>query len=292
MHCAFDCCASLSRAVSLCVPVSCASLLLPMSERPTRSRKAPTRFGPESPDDAALDPPVGSLLVVSVGQNAGDVLLRLVGFREDCGVPRYRLIPHAAPRDHRAEYPSASYCRSYCAPATLPELPRPLQRVVVTLLDDPPTEGLVVRAPRRTPIVLKTPSAGALPLFLKPWLDSRSLHHILHCNPRLPAMSLDFRHYAYRAILRWDLPCHSSTSCVIYGAAESTLRRKLLSQCPEMPKPWLMHRVRTERPPSDVRETLTRGEHGLLPTIPSSTAGHLKVASRMKMSTAVMSSTG
>ena len=105
-------------------------------------------------------------------------------------------------------------------------------------------------------------------------LPSRSLHDILYDNPREPALSLSKDNYAYRAILAWGVPILSTTSCIAYGTAKSTLRAHHRVLRPELAKARLMQLVRSTPLPASVGERIVRGSRGLLPTIPVSSVYH------------------
>ena len=90
---------------------------------------------------------VGALYRVG-GQDAsreGDVLVRLLGFRENTGQYRFRMMPKRDPDAHFMEYPSLSYLRHRCDRVSMEDLTRNQLRVYHEMMEDPPTEGLVQR---------------------------------------------------------------------------------------------------------------------------------------------------
>ena len=177
-----------------------------MSRRSSRVVRKVRAWDPNGERDA-LDPAVGTIFRLTrsgEGVQAGDVLVRLAGFREHTGNLRFCLISCDRVREARMEYPSTSFRSASCEEVQLASLSRGLQRAVSAVLVDPPTEGLFARAPRheRVPLPMSASSqevALATPLPI----STRSLRDILHENAALPALPLDYRHYAYRVLQRW-----------------------------------------------------------------------------------------
>ena len=232
------------------------------------------RLRSSSPERSRPLPPVGALFRVQSSCRHGDVLVRLHGFRENTGSLRFRLLPARQPHRHFPEYPSMAFLERWCVSISSWSLSRSQARVVVGLLLDPPMDGLTVRAPRRASTVSRSLSfEGALGLGVSP-LTSRSLFDIIHGNPTSPALPLDFTYYAFRALCCWGLEPASPTSCIVYGTAESILRRHHRIAFPDLEKAWLMRLVRSTMVPEDVGVRLLRGDRGVLPTIPVSTVYH------------------
>ena len=75
----------------------------------------------------------------------GDVLVRLLSYREDTGQYRFRMMPKYDPTAHFMEYPSLSYLRQKCSRIAMEDLSRSQLRAYKDLMEDPPTEGLINR---------------------------------------------------------------------------------------------------------------------------------------------------
>ena len=245
--------------------------------RSGRARVAPSRLVSDDMGDPFLDPPVGRMFLIHscCFGAVGDVLLRLPGCREGTGQPRYRMIPSSRPDLHSAEYPSAVGLRQYCDEVVLGGLSRVMQRVVLELLDDPPSDHLWVRAPRRGYVLFRPLDGARLPINLSPCrLPSRSLHDIIYDNPLIPALSLGEGHYQYRAVSLWNLGERLPTDCVHYGGAASVLQRYWAQEYPELVMADWLEMVRTLVPPPGLHSRLVKGGRGMLPTIPSSLVYH------------------
>jgi len=254
--------------------------------RPVRKTVRPSRYGHGT--DCGSAPSVGSTFRILSGDgpmvdrvNAGGLLLRLAGHGENTGMSRYRLLPFGAPGEHFADYPSLDYLARRCEAVVVVT---PEEQVVLSdLLNDPPDDGLWFRAVRPEVVMFSSLSGGAsLRLALCPLAPSRDLRAILHDNPRLPALPLDHHHHQYRTIARWKLVAVNATTCVIYGSAESVLRRRLRREHPFVSAVALMRLVRHSPVALSAQAALLRGSSGLLPTVPCSSHYHPIILGEMR----------
>ena len=192
--------------------------------------KAASALVDDAGDDRYLDLPVASLhriTAADLGDGAGCVLVRLPGVNEYAGTPRYRFVPCRRAHLHHAEYPSMMFMKQKTEEVNLADLGRTMQKVILQILNDPPDDHLKHRACRRVSVPLRGLSDPDRRLDLAdcPFPPSRLLCDIIHLNPKSPALSLDRRHYVFRAIERWGLPSSGDTACVIYGSVSSALCR-------------------------------------------------------------------
>ena len=211
--------------------------------------------------------------------------MRLPGENETNGTPRYRLVPRRHSCEHRAEYPSSIFLKQRTEPALLGELGRIMQKVILGLWNDPPAEHLKRRAARRCVVPLSGVKDRGMQIVLAEGLlpESRSLHDILHLQPAgSPVLSLDQRHYAYRAIRAWRLPVVSDDTCVVYGAVSSALFRYYRREQPGLSNAKLMRVVRSRAVPAEMRGRCTRGDGGMLPTLPCHVGYHPVLLGEMR----------
>ena len=184
---------------------------------PTRRRGGPALV-------QSFDPPVGAIYRITCSVRKGDLLVRLPGLRKHCGTFRFRLLPPDDSEGHFMEYASGAYVERKCCRVSLSDVSIEVARAVASLLADPPIDDLYVHS-RPALVPLRPAGMVGLPIALgTSRLPSRSLHDILYGNPRKPALPLSKNNYAYRAIRAWGVPIVTTTSCIVYGTAESTLR--------------------------------------------------------------------